>query len=108
MVCAPVQGPFLKDGSPFHGSAAKILWNPPATSGQPGLPVQRSANATMSTVAPTQQIANKASRVSERPGHAHSPQRSNPFPARKASASAVATLHRAGARKKEKPGSMIK
>ena len=59
-----------KVGSPFHGSAEKTLWNPRATSGHPGLPVQRSASSMIATVAPTQQIATRASRP-ERPAGAY-------------------------------------
>ena len=58
--------------------------------------------------ATVQPIATTENHQSDRPGRGHSRQRSNPLPASKARARAVAKLQREGARKKENPGNVIK
>ena len=57
---------------------------------------------------PPRQLDSSAKRQSERPGRDHSGQRSNPLPASRARARAVARLQRDGARKNENPCNPIK
>src|SRR3954453_16296664 len=95
-------------GLPAQGRRVRPDSNHEATEGQPGPLDEASASSNVRTTTITAATASPTNRAADRPGLGQVGQVSQPRPARIARARAVARPQRAGARKNEKPGSVIR